>query len=432
MIRTLTLIFITALSLPAYGTEIQRVTTKSGITAWLVEEHSIPIVSIEILFRGGASIDPVDKHGATYLMTGLLEEGAGALDASAYLAASEALAAQFSFDTSLDMVSVSATVLRENLAPSMELLRLAINEPRFDGVAFQRVREQLYSILRSDENAPRKIAASRFRALSFGQHPYARTLGGSVATVSNLSPQDMRTTHKSALVKSRAYIGVVGDITASELEKLLGDLLGDLPDDGPPLPPLTQSKATGGVEVIAFPSPQSVAVFGHGGIARDDPDYITAFVMNHILGKGFTSRLNQEVREKRGLSYGVSSFLVPYNRAALYMGSLASANDKIAQAMDVVRNAWANMAENGVTAAELEAAQKYLTGSYPLRFDSNGAIAAILAGLQSADLPIDYINTRNAAVNAVTLEDINRVAAYLLQPDNLQVVIVGEPVGLKD
>ncbi|MEE9453525.1 MAG: pitrilysin family protein [Paracoccaceae bacterium] len=432
MIRILTLILATFLALPAHSTEIQRVTTKSGITAWLVEEHSIPIVSIEILFRGGASIDPIEKHGATYLMTGLLEEGAGALDAPAYLTATEALAAQFSFDSSLDMVSVSATVLRENLDPSMELLRLAITEPRFDDVAFERVREQVYSILRSNENNPRKIAAARFRALSFGDHVYARTLAGNVETVRALNTQDMHTAHKSAMVKSRAYIGVVGDIDAGELEILLDKLLGDLPDDGPLLPPLTQTKATGGVEVISFPSPQSVAVFGHGGIARDDPDYITAFVMNHILGKGFSSRLNQEVREKRGLTYGVSSFLVPYHRAALYMGSLSSANDKITEAMDIVRAEWARMAESGITATELEAAQKYLTGSYPLRFDSNGAIAAILAGLQSADLPMDYVNTRNVAVNTVTLEDINRVAAYLLQPDNLQVVIVGEPVELED
>ncbi|PCJ73220.1 MAG: peptidase M16 [Rhodobacteraceae bacterium] len=430
MKHLLSLIFIVAFGLPANATDIQKVTSKGGITAWLVEETSIPIVSIEILFRGGASIEPDDKQGATYLMTGLLEEGAGQYDATGFLEASEALAARFSFDTSRDLVSISATVLKENLGPSMELLRIALTEPRFDDVAFERVRGQVNSSIRRAETNPRSIGSSRFRALAFGDHPYARDLEGTVESIAALTPQDMRETHQAALTQDKIMVGVVGDITPEELAELLDTVFAALPQSSAGTVPLTSIQTDGGVEIIDYPSPQSVTVFGQAGIMRNDPDYIVAYVMNHILGTGFTSRLNQEIREKRGLTYGVGSFLTPYDRAALYMGSISSSNENIAEAINLIREEWAKLADKGVTQAELEAAQKYLTGSYPLRFDSNGAIASILAGVQFANLPIDYVDTRNDAVNAVTVEDINRVAARLVQPDSLQFVIVGQPEGI--
>lgn len=430
MKHLLSLIFLIAFALPASATDIQEVTSEGGITAWLVEEHSIPIVSIDILFRGGASIEPADKHGATYLMTGLLEEGAGQYDATGFLEATEALAARFSFDTSRDLVSISATVLKENLNPSMELLRIALTEPSFDEIAFERVHEQVNSIIRRAETNPRSMGGSRFRTLAFGDHPYARNLEGTLESVAALTPQDMREVHRTALTHDRIVVGVVGDITPEELAELLDTVISALPESSSEIVPLTSMQAGGGIDIIDHPSPQSVAIFGHAGIMRDDPDYIAAYVMNHILGTGFTSRLNQEIREKRGLTYGVASFLTPYDRAGLYMGSISSSNENIAEAIGLIRDEWAKMADNGVTQEELESAQKYLTGSYPLRFDSNGAIASILAGLQFADLPIDYVTTRNDAVNAVTVEDINQVASRLVQPDKLRFVIVGQPEGI--
>ena len=430
MRHLLSLIFVVAFAFPANATDIQEVTSDGGITAWLVEEHSIPIVSINVIFRGGASIEPEDKHGATYMMTGLLEEGAGQYDATGFLEATETLAARFSFDASRDAVSIGATVLKENLAPSMELLRSALIEPRFDDVALERVREQINSIIRRAETNPRSLAGNRFRRIAFGDHPYARDIEGTLESVAALTAQDMREVHQGALTHDRIVVGVVGDITPNELTDLLDAVFGALPQSQSEIVPQTAMQSAGGIDVIDFPSPQSVAIFGQAGIMRDDPDYMAAYVMNHILGTGFTSRLNQEIREERGLTYGVGSFLTPYNRAALYMGSIASSNDNIAEAIDLIRLEWAKMAESGVTQEELEAAQRYLTGSYPLRFDSNGAIASILAGLQFANLPIDYVETRNDAVNAITVEDINQVAARLMQPDRLQFVIVGQPEGI--
>lgn len=426
----LSLIFVVAFSAQLGATEIQKVISKSGITAWLVEEHSIPIVSLDILFRGGASIEPEDKHGVTHLMTGLLEEGAGEYDATEFLEATEMLAARFSFDTSRDLVSVGATVLKENLKPSMELLRLALTEPRFDEVAVNRVREQVNSVIQRAERNPRSLGAAKFRELAFGDHPYARSLEGTIESVATFTPQDMQTAHMAALTRDRIVVGAVGDITPEELAELLDTVFAGLPVSNSEYVPYTSMEADGGNDIIDFPSPQSVAIFGHEGIMRDDPDYTAAYVMNHILGTGFTSRLNQEIREKRGLTYGVGSFLSPYDRAALYMGSISSSNENIAEALELIRGEWAKMTNDGVTDEELDAAQKYLTGSYPLRFDSNGAIASILAGLQFANLPIDYVTTRNDAVNAITVDDINRVATRLLQPQKLRFVIVGQPEGI--
>lgn len=249
------LIAIAALlfALPAHATDIQKVTSPGGITAWFVEEHSIPIVSLELLFRGGSAVDPADKHGATNLMVGLLEEGAGDMNATEFLEATEALAARFGFDSGRDSVSISATMLRENMTASLDLLHLAITDPSFDDIAFERVRGQVNSIIRSNETNPRAIAGSRFRVLAFDDHPYARTSDGTLESVAALTPQDMHDTHKTAMTRDNVIVSIVGDLTAEEVGLLLDKLLSGLPDTSPTPVPTTEMQASGGVEVIDFP-----------------------------------------------------------------------------------------------------------------------------------------------------------------------------------
>ena len=212
----------------------------------------------------------------------------------------------------------------------------------------------------------------------------------------------------------------------------MDDLLGDLPEKGAPLPGRADYALEGGTTVVEFPTPQYVAVFGHQGIKRDDPDFFVAYVMNQILGAGgFGSRLMEEVREKRGLTYGVNTYLVPMDNAELFLGQVASANDRVGQAMDVIRDEWRKLATEGVTAQELEDAKKFLTGAYPLRFDGNAPIARILVGMQVDGLPTSYIDTRNDNIEAVTLDDIRAIASRLLQPENLHFVVVGQPEGVE-
>ena len=419
-------------ALPAWAqTDIREVTSPGGITAWLVEEPSIPFVALELRFRGGTSLDAPGKRGATSLMVGLLEEGAGDLDAQGFARATEALAAQFGFDGSDDGVSVSARFLTENRDEAVELLRLSLVEPRFSQVALDRVRAQVLSGIRSRATDPDKIAGARMDALLFGDHPYGSDPAGTIESVSALTREDMVAAHRGALARDRLYVSAVGDITAEDLGPLLDRLLGDLPETGAPMPAPVAPGFTGGVEVVQFDTPQSVAVFAQPGMDQDDPDFFAAYLLNTVLGGGgFKSRLMSEVREKRGLTYGVYSYLVPKDLANLYMGSVSSANDRIGEAIGVIRAEWARMAEAGVTEKELGDAKALLTGAYPLRFDGNGAIARILVGMQVDGMPIDYAVTRNDRMNAVTLEDVNRVARELLDPEAMMFVVVGKPEGV--
>ncbi len=411
---------------------VQEVTSDGGIKAWLVQESSIPIIAMQVSFRGGTSLDQPDKLGATNLMAGLLEEGTGDMDAAAFLRRTEELAARFSFDASRDSITVTAQVLRENSGRALHLFKQAITNPAFNDVAFARVQAQVISILQSNLTDPYQIAYREMDERGFGDHPYGRPGVGTIETVSKLTPLDIVAAHKAGMTRDRMFVSVVGDISAEELGPMLDEVLGDLPETGAPLPPKTAFAATGGTTVVEFDTPQSVALWAQPGIGRDDPDFFAAYVMNHILGGGsFSSRLTEEVREKRGLTYGVYSYLAPYDLGSVVYGSVASANDRIGQAIDVVREEWKKMAEQGATAEELAAAQKFLTGAYPLRFDGNRRIAGILTGMQLNDQPIDYIATRNQQIEAVTLADIKRVAGYLLQPDNLRFVVVGKPAGVE-
>ncbi|MGR3377140.1 M16 family metallopeptidase [Salipiger abyssi] len=413
--------------------DIQTVETPMGFTAWLVEEPSIPFTSLEIRFEGGTSLDAPGKRGATNLMVGLLEEGAGEYDARGFAEARDALAASFRYDSGPDTVSVSAKFLTENRDEAVALLRESLIDPRFGEDAVERVRAQVLSGIRSDLKDPDAIANAEFDRLVFGDHPYGSQPEGTVESVTALTRDDLVAAHRAALARDRVYIAAAGDISPEELSALIDRLLGDLPATGAPLPEDVDVATTAGTTVVPFDTPQSVALFGHKGLKRDDPDFFAAYVMNTILGGGgFEARLMTEVREKRGLTYGVYSYLLPMDHAELYLGRVASANDRIGEAISVIRDEWAKMASEGVTDAELAQAKTYLTGAYPLRFDGNGPIARILVGMQMDGLTPDYVTTRNDHIEAVTAEDIARVATRLLQPDALRFVVVGQPEGLED
>lgn len=420
-------------ALPARAeVNIQEVTSPGGLKAWLVEEPSIPFVALDVRFRGGASLEGPDKRGAINLMTALLEEGAGAMDARAFARAAEGLASSFRFSVDDDALAVSAQFLTENQDASVALLKEALQNPRFDAEAIDRVRGQVLSGIRSSEKDPDDIARKTMDGLLYGDHPYGSSLSGSVETVTALTRDDLVAAHADVLARDRVFIGAVGDITPDALGLLLDDLLGGLPEKGAAMPAVAEVRIPSGVTVVDFPTPQSVAIFAQKGIKQKDDDWFAATVMNQVLGGGsFESRLMDEVREKRGLTYGVYSYLAPMDLAETFQGSVSSANDRIGEAISVIRDEWVKMAEKGVTQQELDDAKTYITGSYPLRFDGNQRIASILVGMQMLDLPIDYIPTRNDKVEAVTLEDVQRVAGELLDPEGLAFVVVGQPEGLE-
>ncbi|WP_341367468.1 pitrilysin family protein [Yoonia sp. BS5-3] len=412
--------------------DIQEITSEGGINAWVVEEPSIPFIALEIRFRGSASLDLPGKRGATNLMTGLLEEGSGDMNAQEFQTAREALAASFSFRSFDDTLSISAEFLTENQDEALALLQQAIVDPTFEQDALDRVRAQVLSGIASDEKDPNSIASAAFDRGAFGDHPYGTAIDGTAESVNGLTREDMFTAHANALTRDRVYVSVVGDITAEEVGPMLDTLLGGLPAEGPPLPADVPFGLQGGVTVIDYDTPQAVALFGHVGMKRDDADFFAAYIINHVLGAGgFESRLMTEVREKRGLTYGIGTSLVPKFHAEMIIGRVASDNSTIAEAIAVTRDEWRRMAEDGLSVEELELAKTYLTGEYPLRFDGNSDIARIMVGMQMIDLPPSYVIDRNDFIEAVTLEDISRVAADLLRPDDLHFVVVGKPEGLE-
>ena len=412
---------------------VKSITSPGGLSAWVLEEPAIPFTALNLMFSGGAALDPPDKRGAAFLMTGLLEEGAGDLDSQAFAAEIEALSASFSFDVSDDTLSVSVRFLTENRTETLALLKAALTQPRFDPDAIERVRQQVLSILATKAQDPTDTAQRVWTEQAFGDHAYGTSYQGTESSITALTSADLLAAHQNLLVRDTLSISVVGDITAEDLGPILDDLLGDLPAGSALETAPLQLDIPTGLTVVDMPTPQSVAIFGHAGIDRNHPDFFAAYILNTILGgQGIESRLTAEVREKRGLTYGISTVLISKDQANVMLGQVASANDRINAAIEVIRDEWRKLARDGVTAEELQAAQTYLTGAYPLRFDGNSQISRILVGMQRKGLGLDYINTRNAKINAVTLSEINRVAAQLLKPEALNFVVAGQPTGLKE
>jgi zinc protease len=420
-------------ALPALAEiKIQEVTSPGGIKAWLVEDHEHPFTAMDIRFLGGTSLDAAGKRGAVNLMTALIEEGSGDLDSQGFAKARDSLAAEFRFDSDLDGVGVSAKFLTENRDAALALLHGALTAPRFDPDAVERVRGQVLSVLRSNAKDPDTIASQALMARAFGSHPYGSDGSGTEDSVKALTRDDIVAAWKGALARDRIYVAVAGDVTPAELGPMLDKLLGDLPATGAPQPGRAELNAKGGLAQVSFPGPQSSISFYQGGIRFEDKDYFAAAVLNEILGGDrFNSRLMDQVREKRGLTYGVGTSLTSLDHGEMLSGHLATADDKAAEAIKVIQDQWADIAANGVTEAELDAAKTYMTGSYPLRFDGNGHIASILVGMQILGLPVDYPAARNAKIEAVTLEDVKRVSARLLQPGQVFFVVVGDAAGLK-
>jgi len=432
MIRLILSLWLMFIALPLRAAvDIQTLTTPGGIDAWLVEEHSIPFTALEIRFKGGTTLDPKGKRGVVNLMTGLLEEGAGDLDSRGFSEAREALAASFNYRAYDDVVSISARFLTETQDQAVALLKSSIMDPNFDQIDIDRVREQVLSSIRSDKTDTATIANLKFNSLAWGDHPYGSSSDGTEDSVKALTREDIIAAHRATLSRDRLFVSAVGDITLEELSTLLDQLFGDLPATGAPLPVPATYHMTGGITVVPFDTPQSVALFGHQGIKRDDPDYMTAYILNEVFGgDGQDSRLMTEVREKRGLTYGVGTVLLPMDYGELIMGQVQSDNSKMADAVQVIRDEWSKVAADAITEEELNDAKTYLTGAYALRFDGNAPIARIMVGMQMIGLPPSYVTDRNDQIMAVTLDDIRRVAKRIYRPEALHFVVVGRPEGL--
>ncbi|MGB8313588.1 MAG: pitrilysin family protein [Aestuariivirga sp.] len=417
----------------ASAIEIKQVTSPGGITAWLVESNTVPLIAMDFSFEGGSTADPAGKEGTANFITGMMDEGAGDLSGEAFQARRDALAVKIGFDAGPEQFEGSLQTLSKNRTEAFALLKMALTSPHFEKEAMERVRQQFLLSAQSDEQVPDKIASRAWMKLALGDHPYARSANGTPASIATINPDDLRAMHRLLFSRKGLKVAVVGDIDVATLSAALDEIFGGLPNtEPPPAVPFAKVAKSPVVSIIDRDIPQSIVIFGHEGILRNDPDFVPAFVMDQILGgSGFGSRLTTEVREKRGLTYGVGFNLSPMDHVGLYVGSLGTRNEKAGEALSVVKDTLKKMADEGPTQAELDDTKTFLTGSYPLRFDSNDKIASQLLGIQQQNLGIDYVNKRNGLIEAVTLEQAKAQAKRLIDSDHLIVSVVGKPEGLK-
>lgn len=414
---------------PAHAMEIKVITSPGGIKAWLVEAHENPLLAMRFSFEGGNSQDPEGKDGVANFLTAMLDEGAGDLPANAFQEEMETIAMRLRFEDSRDAFYGSFQTLTEYRDKAVELLKLALTKPRFDEDAVERIRAQIRANLIYSDRDPERVASREWFATAFAGHPYGQPSQGTDASVAAITRDDLEAYRKRVFARSNLRVVAVGDITEDALGKLLDEVFGTLPEKADLLPVPLVEPVTGGKERwIEMDVPQSVAMFGFGAMPRKDPDFLTAFVLNQLIGGGgFASRLMEEVREKRGLAYSVYSYIMPFRHSSVFSGGVATRADAINQSIDLIRTELEHVAENGPTEQEWKNAKDYLIGSYALRFDSNAKIATQLLGLLEDDFGPDYIENRNKMIEALTVDDAKRVAKRLLKPDDLIITIVGQP-----
>jgi len=363
------------------------------------------------------------------MVSGLIDEGSGEYDSFAFQSLLEDLAIRLSFDASRDHFTGSLTTLTQNRDTAFRLLRLALTAPRFDEEPVERIRAQILTGLKSRSEDPQTLAGWEWFKTVFPGHPYGRRTEGTEDSVKAIETADLRAFAATRFAKDNLMVGVSGDITPEELGPLLDQAFGVLPEkaDIPEIPEAVMA-ATGETLVVDKDIPQSVAMFGHKGVKRDDPDWYAAYTLNYILGGGgFNSRLMEEVREKRGLAYSVYSYLYPFEKAGTWIGGVATENARINQSLDLIKAEWTRLATEGPTEKELADAKTYLTGAWPLRLNGTAKIAGILTAMQIHGLGLDYLGKRNGFIENLTLEDLKRVAGAILDPEALNVVVVGRP-----
>ncbi len=420
-------------AIPAHAVSIDRVESPGGIQAWLVQDHTNPIISMRFAFRGGAALDPANRVGLANFAASTLDEGAGDLDSKAFQGTLEDLVITLRFNAGRDVFGGRLVTLVENRETAFNLLSLALTKPRFDAEPVARIRGQILAQLRQETEDPGAIAGKTLFKTLFPSHPYGLPTDGLKDDVSAITRTDLKSFTTERLAKDNLIIGVVGDNRPKTLAALLDSTFGGLPDKARPwVLPEAEPQGAGRTIVVEKQNPQSSIVFAEAGLKRNLPDFYAAYIMNYVFGGGgFTSRLYTAIREKRGLAYSVYSGLHPLDRAGLIVGAAGTANANVGETISLLRQEWERMADKGMSEKELADAKTYLTGSYPLRFTSSGSIAAMLVGIQMDNLGIDYMDRRNSLIEAVSLADVNRIAKKLLSADKLTVVVVGKPDGVK-
>ncbi len=422
------LAFIAVLwSWAAEAIDIQKVVTPGGITAWLVEDQTIPLISMSFAFEGGAAQDPVDKPGVANMLSGLLDEGAGDLDSQQFQARLDDLSIGMSFDAGRDIFDGSLRTLTANRDEAARLLKLALSQPRFDREPVERIRAQIITSIKRGERSPNRLASLTMREAVYPHHPYGQAIAGTAESVAAIDVADLKAFRQKTFARDTLKVAIVGAIDAKDAAAMVDRIFGDLPAKATLAPVADVTAKTAGTIDVPLSVPQAVIHMSTPGITRSDPDLIPAVVATYILGSGTESRLYKAVREQRGLAYSISLSLDPLEHSGTVSGATETRSDQADQVIALIRQVIARFAKDGPTADELAKAKDYLIGSYPLRFVTSGDIADELLGIQIDGRGIDYVDRRNDLIAAVTIDDVRRVARRLFADNDLTIVRVGPP-----
>lgn len=411
--------------------KIQEVVSPKGVKAWLVEDYSVPIASLRFAFAGGSTQDPAGKEGLANLMTGLFDEGAGDLDSDAFQTRLDDAGAEMGFSESRDAIYGSMRMLADQQDEAFNLLQLAVNVPRFDQAPIDRIRSQIVAGIIASQRTPEAKAQEVWRKALYGSHPYARDDEGTAESLASVTAADLKAFHKANFARSNLHVGVVGAISADKLKAVLDKVFGDLPEKADLTPVPDVELKFGQALRVTYDLPQSTIQMVYPGVARNDPHFFATYLLNHILGGGtFTSRLFDEVREKRGLVYNVDSSLVNNDHSNALAISTATRSDRAQETLKVIDDTVAKLAAEGPTAEELAAAKKYVVGAYAINnLDSSGSIARTLVELQIDDLGSDYIARRADLIDAVTLDQVKAMAKTLLTVKPTVMILGPEAAG---
>lgn len=428
--RHIFFVFVLALLAPvcAQAANVTSVDMGKGVQVWFEEDHTLPIISMTVALPAGSGYDPANKPGLAAFAAAMLDEGAGPYSSQAYQAALSDRGIRLSAQPDRDWTTITLVTLKENARDAFRLLGVALSKPHFDGDAVARVRAQILASLQQDDEDPSSIAAKTFYMRFFAGHPYGHPIDGNPQSVAAITRGDLESFAREHWVRGGMHIAVSGDVDTATLKALLSSAFRTLPQTAPPAIPPVRRMGAPGTLIVPMPVPQPNIVFALPALPRKDRDFIPLYVANYILGGGgFSSRLTSEVREKRGLTYDVSTSVNTLSRAGFFAGTAATKAGSVQETITVVRNTIADFAKNGPTQKELDDAKTYLTGSFPLAFTSNVGITGQLNAFQDVNLPISYLQQRNGLINAVTADDVRRVAKRVFASGNLTIVVAGSP-----
>jgi len=414
----------------------KRIVLENGMLLLLSERHTIPSVTINMLIKAGQVLEPSDKAGLAYITAGLLTEGTKKRSSSQIAEEIEFVGGGIGASGGDDSASVNLTILKKDLDLGLDILSDILLNPVFsEEEIIRKVRETKASIEKEKEN-PSAVAGKEFAKTVFGDHPYGRPTEGLPETLDRIVRDDIVKFHAAHYIPNNTIMAVVGDVTEKEIVSKLNRYLKDWKKREvvnpvfPPVKPLSQKI----VKPIDKKITQANIVLGHIGIERENPDYYAAYVMNYILGGGgFTSRLMDNIRDNKGLAYDVHSYFAPMKYSGYFNVGVQTKNESAKVAIEEVLKEMERIRSVPVTDKELEDAKAYLTGSFPLKLDTNKKIAGMLTAIEFFNLGLDYPDRYPKMINALTKDEILRVARKYLNPDNYTMVVVGdlEKAGIK-